>query len=309
MGCNESAESSPDRDLFFAVCNNEHHKVETLKSNGASIDWIFNGTKKGDFKKGMSALGVAFNINYDIRELLSNQRIDYKNEGHIKGIFRVQSDKRGKILLDAYKLGFGFHHPRFLQTMEGGSDHHMNRFKEACLCPFASQLYENSSVAVAANDPDKKRVWVTVYRQLADEEDGEPKATVFIFRTGVASYDSKDCNCKIVNAKIVETSELDPSSGTGKFTTRWSITGSEIWKIPDHQSVVLQKYDNHKPLVFTEEPQVYEWFKAALTQVPIQFPVPYDAWTPIFRRLNVAVPQDRAQTLDTFMNDYNVLRA
>ena len=87
MGCNESAESSPDRDLFFAVCNNEHHKVETLKSNGASIDWIFNGTKKGDFKKGMSALGVAFNINYDIRELLSNQRIDYKNEGHIKGIF------------------------------------------------------------------------------------------------------------------------------------------------------------------------------------------------------------------------------
>lgn len=73
---------------------------------------------------------MAFNINYDIRELLSNQRIDYKNEGHIKGIFRVQSDKRGKILLDVYKLGFGFHHPRFLQTMEGGSDHHMNRFKE-----------------------------------------------------------------------------------------------------------------------------------------------------------------------------------
>ena len=49
--------------------------------------------RKATSKKGMSALGVAFNnINYDICELLSNQRIDYKNEGHIKGIFRVQSD-------------------------------------------------------------------------------------------------------------------------------------------------------------------------------------------------------------------------
>lgn len=309
MGCNESVESSPDRDLFFAVYNGEHTKVEALKSNGASIDWIYDGTKKGDFKKGMSALGLAFNKNYNTRELLNDQRIDYKNEGHIKGIFRVQSDRRGMILLDAYKLGFGFHHPRFLENMEGGSDHRMNRFKEACLCPFASQLYENTSMTVAANDLDKKRVWVIVYRSLADEEDGEPKATVFIFRTGVALYDSKDCNCKIVNAKIVETSELDPSSGADKFSTRWSITGSEIWKIPDHQSVNLQKYENHKPLVFTEQPQVYEWFKAALTQVPIPFPVPYDEWKPVFKRLNIVIPQDRAQILENFMSDYNVLRS
>ena len=163
MGCSSSTEVNPDRDLFFAVCNHNHAVVKSLTEQGANINWEYKTSSKKDIKRNMSTLGLAFYKNYrDFDILLRNQHIDYSNEGTVIGIFNVYIHKRVRVLLEAFKLGFGFHHDRFARSMEYGNDAPMLRFKEACLCPFASRIYENPSMKV---DTESK-VWAIIYRAL-----------------------------------------------------------------------------------------------------------------------------------------------
>ncbi len=300
MGCSSSTERNINVELFYAIDNREYDKVQSLLSEGGDINAIYITTSKKNDKRNLSVLGYALTNAAekrgfrDLELLLNRNDVDLSNDGTYKAIHRLYLQKKARLLTTVFQRGFGFHHKNFLINMEYGIDYSMMRFMEACLCPFAAKINEGFHGSSSESD-----IWLTVYRKYGDEEDGEPKTTLFIFRTGVTSLECKSAHCKIVNAKIHKIEPIENSN-----ISKYYITGSEYWeKKINSISPNLEENKSRDSVILHIPNDCINWFEGAMNQKIIIDDEFRKEWKPLFKRLSVDIPSERVNLLDKFIQN------
>ncbi len=301
MGCSSSSERNINVELFYAIDNREYDKVQSLLAEGGDINAIYITTSKKNDKRNLSVLGYALTNACekrgfrDLELLLNRNDVNLANDGTYKAIHKLYLQKKARLLTTVFQRGFGFHHNNFLVNMEYGINPYMMRFMEASLCPFVAKIKEGmENVHSAESD-----VWVTLYRKYGDEEDGVPRATLLIFRTGVTSLECKSAHCKVINASISKIEAIENSTYSKCY-----ILGNEYWeRHPNSVSPNLELSKSRNFVILHIPNNCIQWFTEAMNQKIVINEEFRKSWKPIYKRLNADIPNEHSTLLDKFIQD------